>query len=336
MKTILPILLFSGLAVAQVPRIGVIDFYGLRKVPEAKIRQALGAKEGDLLPPSKGNAEERIDDVQGVIESHLEAVCCDAGKMILYVGIEERGAVHFELREPPDGDVRLPEEVTSAYREFLRARETAVRAGEDREDLTHGHALSANSETRALQQQFTALAEDHLKQLRDVLRNSSDEEERATAAYMIGYAPQKLSIIDDLQYALKDADAGVRANATRDLIAVAVLARLQPQTGLKVSATWFIEMLNSLSWTDRSKALAALQILTDGHDESILEQLRERALTSLVEMARWKTLEHALPAYVLVGRIAGLSDQQIQDAWARGDRESTIAQATAKKKRDTR
>ena len=109
-------------------------------------------------------------------------------------------------------------------------------------------------------------------------------------------------------------------NATRSLIAFAV-------SGIKVEPTWFIEMLNSLSWTDRTKALAALQILTDSRDKDVLDLIRQRALQSVVEMARWKTLAHALPAYVLVGRMTGMSEQQIQDAWKRGDRESAIAEA---------
>ncbi len=50
-------------------------------------------------------------------------------------------------------------------------------------------------------------------------------------------------------------------------------------------------------------------------------------------MARWKTLAHALPAFVLTGRVAGISEQQIQDAWTRGDRESVISAATGKKAR---
>jgi hypothetical protein len=325
--------LFASLAAGQVPRIGIIDFFGLHRVSEAKLRQTLQAREGDPLPPSKGDVEERIDDLSGVVDSHLEAVCCDAGKMILYVGIEEKGAPHFDLREPPDGEARLPEEITSTYREFLQAWQGAIRLGEDRDDLTHGHALSANVQTRAIQERFIPLAKNHLIELREVLRTSGDEEQRATAAYVIGYAEKKLDVVDDLQYALKDADAGVRANATRSLVAMAVLARLVSNSALKVSPTWFIEMLNSLSWSDRSKALMALQILTDTRDQSVLDQLRDRSLGSLVEMARWKTLAHALPAYVLVGRIAGLSDQQIQDAWASGNRESVITQAMAKKKR---
>jgi hypothetical protein len=82
----------------SVPRIAIIDFYGLNRVPESRVRQVLGVKEGDQLPPSKGGTEERLDSITGVVESHLEAVCCEAGNAILYVGIEERGATHFDLR----------------------------------------------------------------------------------------------------------------------------------------------------------------------------------------------------------------------------------------------
>jgi hypothetical protein len=73
--------------------------------------------------------------------------------------------------------------------------------------------------------------------------------------------------------------------------------------------------------------LAALQLLTDKRDPAVLAQIRDRALPALVEMARWKTLAHALPAYILLGRITGVPEKQIQDAWSRGDRESVIAEA---------
>ena len=326
------LVLIAAAASAQAPRIGTIDFYGLRKVPEAKLRQALGAREGDYLPPSKGNAEESLDRVSGVVESHLEAVCCDGSKMILYVGIEERGSPHFDLREPPEGDEKLPEEVLSTYRRFLETFEAAARRGSTAEDLTQGYSRMADPTARAIQDMFPALAKEHLAELRAVLHNAGDEEQRATAAYVIGYAPDKKAIVNDLQYLLKDADAGVRANAARNLVALAVLARLNPQAGVKVEPTWFIEMLNSLSWSDRNRAMAALQILTDTRDPSVLEQLRDRALPALAEMARWKTLAHALPAFVLLGRVAGLTEDQIQEAWSSGNRDRVITAALSGKK----
>jgi hypothetical protein len=325
------LLCLGGSAFAQVPRIDVIDFYGLHKTPEAKVREALGVKEGDPLPPSKGDVEERLDGIQGVAESHLEAVS-DAKKMILYTGLEERGAPHFDIREAPEGDMKLPEVMTKEYRNFVEAAAAAARSNIVAEDLTQGHARSADPETRKIQDRFPLFATEHLAELRDVLRNSSDEDQRAIAAYIIGYAPNKRDVLNDLQYALKDADAGVRANATRSLVAIEVLAKLDPKQGIKVSPTWFIEMLNSLSWSDRNRAVMALQILTDQPDQSILDQIRERALPSLIDMARWKTLAHALPPYLLLGRVAGLPEDQVQAAWSRGDREWVITQATAKKK----
>ncbi len=324
----------AALAYAQEgPHVGLIDFYGLHKVPEAKVRQALGVREGDPLPRSKGDSEERIDGISGVVESHLEAVCCDAGRMILYVGIEEKGATHFELREAPDGEVSLPEDVTKTYHRFLDASEAASRIGQTKEDLTQGHALSSNPDVREIQEEFIPIVKTYRGELRHVLRDSGDEEQRAIAAYVIAYDAIPAEIVNDLQFALKDPDAGVRVNATRGLKALAVLAKLNPDSGVKIEPTWFIEMLNSLSWTDRTRALEVLQILTDQHDPDTIEQLRARALPSLVEMARWKTLAHALPAFILLGRVAELPDDQVQAAWSRGDRESVIAKATAASKK---
>jgi hypothetical protein len=322
------LLCLGGTIFAQAPRVDVIDFYGLHKTPEAKVREAIGVKEGDPLPPSKGDAEERLDSIAGVAESHLEAVY-DAKKMILYAGLEERGAPHFDIREAPEGDMKLPEAITTEYRNFVEAAAAAARKNIVAEDLTQGHARSADPETRKVQDRFPLFATDHLAELRDVLRNSSDEDQRAIAAYIIGYAPNKRDVINDLQYALKDADAGVRANATRSLVAIEVLAKLDPKQGIRISPTWFIEMLNSLSWSDRNRAVGALQILTDQQDQSILDQIRDRALPSLIDMARWKTLAHALPPYLLLGRVAGLPEDQVQAAWSRGDREWLITQATA-------
>ena len=318
----------------ELPRIGVIEIFGLNKVKESAIRAALRVKEGDPLPASKGDVEERIGEVSGVVESHLEAVCCDQNnRVILYVGIEEKGAPHFDLREPPETELALPTAVVSFYRDILQALDAAARRGSTAEDLTQGHSLMADPLAREIQIKFPDIAKDQAPLLRRVLRTSADDEQRAAAAYILGYAPKKRDVVDDLQYALRDADSSVRANAVRGLLAVAVHASLNPESDIRVQSTWFVEMLNSLSWSDRDRALRALQVLTDKSDASTAELLRTRGLGALTEMCRWKVLPHALPAFVLLGRLAGWSEDQIRDGWTKGDRESVIRAATKNPKR---
>ena len=325
LRLIFTCLITAALACAQGPRIGTIDFYGLRKVPESKVRKALAVSEGGALPSSKGEVEERIEQVPGVVETHLEATCCDdAGKAILYIGIEEKGAAHYNYRPPPTGDAILPAEIVPVYARFLGAVAVAGRTGRVAEDLTQGHSLMSDPDVRALQEQFAVFAAKYTGDLRKVLRTGANEEQRAIAAYVIGYAPNKDRVVPDLQYALQDPDDTVRNNAMRSLAAFAVLQRKQPDSEIKISPTWFIEMLNSIIWGDRNNAAVALVTLTDTRDEKVLEQLRERALPALAEMAAWKHLPHALPAYILLGRAGGMKEEELQDAWSKGQRNTVI------------
>ena len=318
----------------SVPKVGIIEVYGIRKTPEARVRKVLGLTEGAPLPPSKGDLEEKIEAIPGLTQARLEAVCCDdTGKAILYVGVEEKGAPHFATHEyPADEKVSLPEEIGAAYGMFLRNVNIAAQKGHVAEDLTRGHSLMEDDSVQAVQLRFVEFAGKYLNELRAVLRNSASDEQRAMAAYVIGYAPKKETVLNDLQYALQDPDDTVRNNAMRALAAIAVYARKNPDAELKISPTWLIEMLNSIYWGDRHNATVALVTLTDSRDEDLLKQIKERAMPALVEMARWKHLPHALPAYILLGRVAGYGEEEMQKAWSNNDRESIIKGAVRGKK----
>ncbi len=126
---------------------------------------------------------------------------------------------------------------------------------------------------------------------------------------------------------MRDADGNVRRNAILSIKAVLVGARLHPDQDLRIEPTWFVELLNSAVWSDRHDAALALLTLTENRDADTLQLIRERALPSVIEMARWHDLQHALPGFLLAGRLAGLSDQQIQSAWDSGNREDVLKQA---------
>ena len=330
---LLSLFLISLLPVlAQAPKVSSIDFYGLQHMKEDRLRKALGFKPGDSLPASKADIEEQLEQVSGVVRAHLEALCCEPdGGVTLYVGIEERGGPHFELRDAPDGPSPLPATVMENYDRFLRVVGAASQAGEAAEDLTSGHSMMENREARGLQELFVGYAGLYPKELAAAVRTAADEHQRAAAAYILGYSAKKAAVLADLQFALTDPDDAVRTNAIRSLTAIAVLAAQKPQPGLKVQPTWFIEMLNSLLWSDRRQAARALVTLTESRDAAVLADIRERSLPALVEMAQWKHLDHALPAFLLLGRISGASDQETQEQWSKGDRETLIKAVTKKK-----
>ncbi|MEZ5401792.1 MAG: hypothetical protein R2729_19115 [Bryobacteraceae bacterium] len=322
MKNLL-LLLAAGAAFAQAPipkpTVGVIDFYGLRKTTPEEVRKVLGFKEGDPLPKAKGDVEEAIETLPNVVRARLEAACCESGKAVVYVGVEERGAPHFDYKPAPQGTAMLPRAVHDEYTQFLSAVGLAVRAGETGEDLRQGHSLMDNAGVRRHQERFIELAEQSLETLRDVLANSADEEHRAIAAYVIGYAPRKLDVVRDLQAALRDPDDTVRNNAARALAAIAVLAARTPEAEdprdrLKVAPIWFVEMLDSLIWEDRITGATTLLTLTEHRDAGVLELLRGKKGT-LEEMARWKHPAHALAAFILSGRVNGMTEEAIQEAW---------------------
>src|SRR6059036_1136435 len=126
----------------QIPPIGIIDFYGLRSVSERQAREALQLKEGDTLSGERKEARQRLESLPGVKEARVHLVCCDAGKIILYVGIAERGAPSLQFRPAPQGKVRLPRDITQAGDDIQNANMNAVLKGNAGEDWSHGNALT--------------------------------------------------------------------------------------------------------------------------------------------------------------------------------------------------
>lgn len=312
------------------PKIGVIEIYGVHKVSSKKILEALGAHEGGPLP-SREDAEDRIDKVSGIVASRIEAACCNDRGTILYVGVQEKDAPHFNFQPAPAGTVDLPVALVDNYHTFLDTVADSIHTPTVDEDLTNGYSLMSDSACRDLQQAFIPQVAANLSLLDRAVRQSGDPEEREMAAYLLQYAPRgprtTKVMLDALQYALQDQEDSVRQNAIRSLQAVAVGAKLHSDQQIAVPPTWFVELLNSVVWSDRRNASRALVELTETRDPDTLALIRQRSLDSVIEMARWHDLHHALPAFILAGRLGGLSDKQIQDAWVGGNREPVLQKA---------
>jgi hypothetical protein len=313
---------------AQMPRIGIIDVYGTHKTSAKQIRDALGISVGDtltgmtlLMVPAK------LADLPGVASASVDPVCCEDGKTMLYVGVIEDGAPTLELRAAPNGASRLPPDVVQAGTAFGEANMRAVMRGFMKEDVSQGHSLMADSAARMIQLQFVGLAAKHLDTLRNVLRTSSDGDHRAFAAQVLAYYTNKQAIVGDLVYGMRDADADVRNNATRALWVIAMYARQHPELKITVPYEPFIDLLNSLSWTDRNKSSLALMQLTESRNPTLLAALKTRAFDSLVDIAQWTNPGHSMAGVMILGRIAGIPDPEVYAMFERGEREKIIEAA---------
>lgn len=328
MRIFLSVSLFvilTGPINAQYPPIGIIDFYGLHSITEQQARAALQIKEGDEASDSKIEAAlKRLEALPGVERARISRVCCAEGKTILYVGTREKGAPVVRFHLVPTGAIRLPEEVIKTGEEFSKAHDEAVLAGDAGEDTASGHSLMKNPQGRAVQEKFITIAGKELKLLRRVLHESANPTHRALAAEIIAYSDDKRRVIRDLVEAMSDADESVRNNAMRALGLIAELAQNKPEKKLKVPFAPFIEMLNSVEWTDRNKSSLALFRLTEHRDKKLLAELRHKALPSLLEMARWKSPGHSIAPFVILSRVSNISDVEIQKALDSNNRDALI------------
>ena len=318
------------------PRVGVIEIYGNRKTSVAKIKSALGAKPGDP-PPGLEDAVERIDKVSGILGSRVEATCCADRKITLYVGVEERDAPHIEFHPSPTEDVKLPDDMADTYHSFIDEVTESIRDDARAQDLTNGYSLMQSAVGRTIQLRFRPLVARDLGLVDQVIRKSYDPEQRTIAAYILQYTPRGPHttdiMVNALMYALQDSEDSVRENAMRSLKAIAVGAKMHPDQQAHLAPTWFVELLNSPVYSDRRNASLALVELTEKRDPEALQLLHDRALASVLEMAKWQDLRDALPPFILAGRMAGLSDEQIKAAWVSGDRDAVIQQALSPKRK---
>lgn len=291
--------------------IGSIDFFGLRNVSEAAIRKHLPFKEGDPLMDKQQRPDgATIAQAVGVAQITLAYICCTPNnKVMVYVGVAERPV--RQVRTPPifTGTARLSEDMIRADEEFGTQVRAAISRGQASEDHSQGHALSEDyPPLRAIQQKFLDYASDHAVLASEVLATSSDAQHRAVAAVILGYAPDKRAAATALAHGVSDPSEGVRNNSTRALGVIAEYAVAHPELGIRIDPTPFVDLLNSVVWTDRNKGLMVLAQLTAGREPRLMKFVGKRARPALIEMCRWKNPGHSFQACLVLRRVEGLPD----------------------------
>lgn len=335
MRTILlpALLLISAAVCAQPKEISIIDFYGRENIPEQHLRSLLPVKEGDSIRlVNKEAIVKKLKEVPGVSDAHVATVCCDEkdGKWILFVGISEGIILRPPYNPAPNGKATLPEDVMKNYAEFNRLFMEGVMKGEARQESGEGHAIFTYAPAKPAQEKLIAYTRQNLAHVKDVLRNSADANQRDAASWIIAYAADKKSIVPDLLEAVYDADEKVRNNATRGLAVLAGWAAKKPDAGIQIPAEPFINMTNSIVWTDRNKGIAVLLALSENAPEEVKKKIITRALPAIVEMSKWKNPGHALMNYMLLARMAGMPEGEIEPTFFSDRKDASINEMAQK------
>ena len=308
------LLSLPGLALAaQLPPVGRIEVFGDDAVVDL-VRASLADLQGSELSDRLDARARSAESLPGVGKVGIDAVCCDGGTTTLYVAVRAAGAPPVRFRPAPRDSIRLSAAVVSLGERFDSALADAARRGAVLEDQSAGPSLMEDSARESTL-------------LRAVLAGASNAEHRALAGQILAYAPDKSAIVAPLLEAVRDPAAAVRNGATRALWILAVHAAAHPERGIVIPFDPFIELLQSVEWTDRNKAAMVLMQLSAGRDSSLLAALREHAFDPLVDMARWANMGHAFPGVVMLGRIAGLTEEAIFGALSRGEKEPVIEAA---------
>jgi hypothetical protein len=327
----LGLLLAIALPAARADRIGDIEFFGYAGLDVEAVRKALPVREGDAYTDEvPDRIRQAVNQLLRRAPTDIAAPCCDEnGKRFLYIGLPGGSYKSFVYLPPPTGDERLPANLMSIYDRLGDAMYSAVRKGGDaaREDDSRGFALNQDPPLRHLQLELRQWAVLHESVLLPVLERSSHAGHRAVAAHVLGYANRSRHQVLGLAQAGSDPNESVRNNATR---ALGVLARADVELPCEIPPETFIKVLSSGSWTDRNKAALLLSELTTKRDTKLLAAIRDNALEALIEMALWRPSGHAAPSRLILGRVAGIPEDRLQELTWKAPTEEIIRAARAR------
>lgn len=298
-------------------RIGIIDVYGNRTISADSIRHTAGITEGDTVSQrllAGRQIEQRLEKLPGVKQAQTALVCCDNNRRyVLFIGVAESDSAVYSLRKAPNLKIKLPNAYTKAYQLFSQRHNKAVISGEATDDWSQGYAMMEYAPARRIQEKFLRWANADFDGIKKVMRSSAFHNQRAAAAHILSYHDDKSKVIPELIYALRDEDDEVRNNAGRALSDLSYYMTKNPGN-VSVPFQPFIRMINSVSWSDRTKGLRVLAQLSETRNDELFRQLRATSMESLKEMALWRSESHAAPAVVILGRMAGWTDEKIRTA----------------------
>jgi hypothetical protein len=308
-----PLLVFAlATSLCARNRIAYIEFFGYQGIDVDAVRKALPFREGDKAPKNiKQQAQAAVKRVTGRKATDVAEICCTGDRdYAIFIGLPGKSSQVFTLGAAPKGDLTPPPELTSLHRKMDQAEEAAFKMVGGQEDGAPGYRLSKEPGARAAELALREYALHHEDEIIHVLESSGKAAQRSMAADALGYGAPTPRQMGALVRSARDPDSGVRNDSTR---ALGEILRGDPSAATRIPPDNFIDMIRSGIWTDRNKASAVLWPLSQSRDPQLLARLKSDAGNSLLEMARWRADDWAFTARVVLGRIAGIPEERIDE-----------------------
>jgi len=306
------ILLLPILATALFARdkVAYIEFFGYTDIDINAVRDALPFHAGDKLSKDlKGQASATIKRVTGRDLTDFGITCCvDDADAVVFIGLPGSSSRVFRLNPSPKGDAAPPDELIALDKKKTEAETQAVLGGHSEEDGSPGYRLTKEPGARAAELAVRAYVLQHQDEVMRVLESSGKSDQRALAADALGYGARNPRQLAALVYAARDPDSEVRNNSTR---ALGEMLRADPSVASDIPPDAFIDMVRSGTWTDRNKGCLTLLPLTQSRDPKVLAKIKSESEDALWEIARWRNIGWAFCARAVLGRIAGIPEERL-------------------------
>lgn len=280
-----------------------VYFFGYEGLDIEKIEKELSFKAGistdvdDWFTNKMPALKSEIEKLTGAEATDAALVHTKEGT-IVFVGLPGKSNSKPEsYNKPGSKRINAPELVSKTYTEMTELLPAAV-SRKKQSDVDAYAAKRKELEAAGLAERAALLQ----------AVESNNNMDRIAASYTLGLIADKQEELEALVKLADDPDSAVRNNSTRE---IGELLYKKPELAKYVPSRRYIEMVNSPTWTDRNKAMFVLQGLTKTRDQKTLEELRQKALPSLIEMCKWPS-GYSESAIELLGRIAGIPQEKLE------------------------
>lgn len=270
------------------------EIVGSTQTDPAAIRQAIPLPLGGAFPE---DPEVWAAWCPGLAERFgLASLTCSPvlfldGRAYLVVEVvEKEEAERLRFGTAPAGDIALPESLVSLYTRLQERQQDNFRQGRaNQEDVKQGYLDYSEPEMHALAQELAAAVPPHRATLLAALAEDKDAEDRARAATLLHWAPDKESSIAAAHRHVADPSGLVRNDISRFLLFY--LDRVKSRDTLRSVIDALALQLSRPSHGDRNKALYGLESLLKGAPD-LAPAVAEKAGPWLRRIAEQSVLEN--------------------------------------------